>query len=186
MQKYEWETKKRYAETPGLAQKVSKKIVEYSQSPEQKEKARLKGIEKHLNQPEYFKIISHNYWKTKESRIKASEHTKSLWNDIETRNKILEARKNSEKFKKNVHEANSIRFTGGSNPNAKKITLNINNDIVHFNCKNEAIDYLNNHKIQFVNKRTKKPIKKITKSLFNKKLSSNPYVDYNGNIISIV
>lgn len=178
--------KKRYVEKPELRKTVTKKMVEFMKTQKQREVARIKGKEKHKNNPEYFKEISLNYWEKESSRIKAREHIKKLWNDEETRNKILLARKNSNKFKKNVHEANSIRFSGGGNPNSKKVTLNINGEIFKFSCKKEAISYLNKINIQLIHERTGKPVKKVSENLFNKKISKNPYTDYKGNIISLV
>ena len=50
---------------------------------------------------------------------------------------------NSVKFRQNVYEANSIRFSDGGNPNAKKIILRINDVERSFSCKKEAIVNVN-------------------------------------------
>lgn len=175
--------KDRYEKQPELKEKISQQCKETWNSPEMIEFAKERGKKRHEENPNFFSEISSEFWQSDEGRAKASEQAKAIWGNEEIRERILTSRMNSVKFRQNVYEANSIRFSDGGNPNAKKISLRINDVEKSFSCKKEAINYLNTIGVQLISEKTGKPVKKVNKSLFNKKLSSKPYVDYNGMII---
>lgn len=176
----------RYENHPEIKEKISQKTKESWNSTEMIEFAKKRGKKRHEENPNFFSCISSEFWQSEEGRAKASKQGKAIWANNEIRERILISRKNSTKFRENVYEANSIRFSNGGNPNAKKIILRINFIEKSFECKKDAINYLNTIGIQLISEKTGKPVKRVNKALFNKKISNKPYIDFNGNIIQIV
>lgn len=176
----------RYKNNPKLRLRISESCKKSHNTEEYIEFARTKGKNKHKENPDFFKEISNNYWIKDESRVKASEHTKKLWANEATRNKILQSRKDSESVKVNVHRANSIRFKDGGNPNAKEIKILIDNRAFGFKSQKEAIKFLNDIGIILKSDKTKKPLKLITNDNFKKIKRVHTYIDYNGREIKII
>ena len=176
--------KERYKNNPELKSRVTEKLVEYMKSDKQRAISRELGKQRHKEEPDFYKNISIKFWRSSEGRAKASIQGKNIWRNPETRSKILNSRKVSERWKSAI-KVRAEKFVGGGNPNSKKITLNINGELYKFSCKKDAIDYLNKINIQLVSDRTGKTVKRVTNALFNKKLSKNIYQDYRGNLINI-
>lgn len=179
--------KQRYKDNPELSSIVTKGITTFMKSDEQRERAKQNGIKRHEENPDFFANIAGEFWKSDVGRAKASKQAKDIWGNQTIRNKILNSRKNSIMFRKNVHEANAIRFKDGGNPNARNITLSIDSIVYKFSSIKEAREFLNKKGILLVSDRTKKPLKKITQANFFKKVLINKsYVDYNGKYIKIL